>query len=83
MNIVQLAVALNNEGEESLYAVTSAGLVLQRRWAVKPRQRMVYPEGGAAGGVLVWQPGWTEGWIEVSEAMSVPVHHPDSVSAEG
>ena len=70
MKIIQLTVALNNEGEESLYALCDDGTVMQRRWAANPRKQK-----GVAGDV--YHDGWTEGWITVEAGWSVPVKHPD------
>lgn len=71
--IIQLAVALNNEGEESLYALTDDGQVLQRRWAALPRKRQVVGEAAA------YVDGWTEGWIPVENVPSVSVKHPEDM----
>lgn len=71
VKIIQLAVALNNEGEESLYALTDDGVVLQRRWAAKPRKRHVTDEP------ITYIDGWTEGWISVENVSSFPVKHPE------
>jgi hypothetical protein len=71
MKIIQLAVALNNEGEESLYALTDAGEVLQRRWAAPPRETVYRGESSTFAN------GYTEGWILVDPGWSVPVKHPN------
>lgn len=73
MKIIQLAVALNDEGEESLYALTDDGVVLQRRWAAKPRKRHVTDEP------ITYIDGWTEGWIPVEYVLSAPVKHPEDM----
>ena len=75
MKIIQLAVALNNEGDESLYALRDDGMVMQRRWAAKPRaQRSV--DG------ITYHDGWTEGWVLVEDGWSTPIKHPDDVREE-
>ncbi|HJP68601.1 MAG TPA: hypothetical protein VJ846_06840 [Sphingomicrobium sp.] len=73
MKIIQLAVALNNEGEESLYALTDDGQVLQRRWAANPRKRHIIDEP------ITYIDGWTEGWIPVENVSSVSVKHPEDM----
>ena len=69
--IIQLAVALNNEGEESMYALTDDGQVLQRRWAAQPRE-IIYRDSPPS-----YTNGWTEGWITVDDVPSLPVKHPN------
>jgi hypothetical protein len=76
MKIIQLAVALNNEGEESLYALCDDGSVLQRRWASKPRAVV----GRAPG--TTYMDGWTEGWIPVDAGWSVAVKHPEDTRSQ-
>jgi hypothetical protein len=67
--IIQLAVALNNEGEESLYALTDDGQVLQRRYALLPR-KIEYVEKPTR-----FIDGWTEGWAPVESGWSMPIKH--------
>lgn len=69
--IIQLTVALNNEGEESLYALCDDGTVLQRRWASKARE-IIYRDGPST-----FTDGWTEGWVPVEAGWSTPVKHPN------
>jgi len=73
VKIIQLAVALNNEGEESLYALTDEGEVLQRRWAAPPRERRIAGSSESPA----YTDGWSEGWILVDGGWSVPVKHPN------
>lgn len=74
MKIIQLAVALNDEGDESLYALTEDGQVLQRRWACQPRKRQL------TDGSVSFIDGYTEGWIKVSDGFSAPVRHPEDTT---
>jgi hypothetical protein len=71
MKIIQLAVALNNEGEESLYALCDDGTVMQRRWASNPRET-VYRDRPST-----FLDGWTEGWIPIEGGWSMPIKHPN------
>jgi len=67
--IIQLAVALNSEGEESLYALTDDGRVLQRNWAMLPR-KVCARDGGFS-----YIDGRTEGWVEVANREPTSVKH--------
>ena len=66
MKIIQIAVALNDQGEESLYALTDANMIFKWRWAVPPRK--------TADGFV---DGWTEGWLLMGDQFSELVKHPD------
>jgi hypothetical protein len=71
MKIIQLTVALNDQGEESLYALADDGAVLQRRWASKPRKT-----------ANCFVDGWTEGWILMSDQFSEPIKHADDTGPQ-
>jgi len=69
MRIIQLAVAMADDSQESLYALTDTGEVLVRRWAMDPMRNR-------AGQSL---DGWTEGWVKVADNFSEAVKLPDSL----